>query len=326
MTDRYYELLGVSEDASTSEIEAAYRERIKETHPDVSDDEDASDLTKRLIDARDVLTDETVRERYDRLGHDAFLSTRDTGISEPTDGSDTTSTADTRGRSSRNSGTDQSSTSSTENSATDGSNSTTSKQSGASTGRASRTESTTRTGTNQSGTNHRAANQTGTNQTRSSHSQYQGTGQSWYDGESSGSDNGNGYQTWNADSSYAVTERQGLFNLEELFESQQTVVLLSMTFMIYPVLLFGALQPTFPLVVNLTVGLCIIFVIAFLQSIPVVGVIVFGTWSLFLPLILYGVVGISLPSIVGVLAMAAVLFPLGLSLLSHVAIKSMGQM
>jgi hypothetical protein len=46
MGENYYELLGVSEDASTDDIETAYRERLKETHPDVSDDEDANEPRK----------------------------------------------------------------------------------------------------------------------------------------------------------------------------------------------------------------------------------------------------------------------------------------
>ena len=74
MGTQYYDLLGVSPDASTAEIAAAYRERLKETHPDISDASDAGERTKRLIEAKEALTDETERARYDRLGHDRYVS------------------------------------------------------------------------------------------------------------------------------------------------------------------------------------------------------------------------------------------------------------
>lgn len=74
MGSEYYERLGVASDASTAEIAAAYRERLKETHPDVSDASDAGERTKRLIEAKEVLTDETERARYDRLGHDRYVT------------------------------------------------------------------------------------------------------------------------------------------------------------------------------------------------------------------------------------------------------------
>ena len=92
MAESYYELLGVAPDASEDEIERAYRERLKETHPDVSDDEDAGERTRRLIEAKEVLTDENERTRYDRLGHEAFLeaetSPSDTGSDSAEPGND----------------------------------------------------------------------------------------------------------------------------------------------------------------------------------------------------------------------------------------------
>ncbi|ERH09976.1 MAG: DnaJ-class molecular chaperone with C-terminal Zn finger domain protein [halophilic archaeon J07HX64] len=74
MGDQYYDLLGVSSDASTAEIASAYRERLKETHPDVNDASDAGEQTKRLIEAKEVLIDETRRARYDQLGHERYVS------------------------------------------------------------------------------------------------------------------------------------------------------------------------------------------------------------------------------------------------------------
>ncbi|WP_436924561.1 DnaJ domain-containing protein [Halosimplex amylolyticum] len=81
MTETFYDLLGVADDATTEEIETAYREAIKRVHPDVSDDVDAGERTKRLNKAKRVLTDEDERARYDRLGHETYTSGGPSGAS-----------------------------------------------------------------------------------------------------------------------------------------------------------------------------------------------------------------------------------------------------
>ena len=73
MADTYYDVLGVSPDADQEAIRAAYREKVKETHPDVSDDPDAGERFKRVTRAEEVLGDEDERATYDRLGHDAYV-------------------------------------------------------------------------------------------------------------------------------------------------------------------------------------------------------------------------------------------------------------
>ncbi|MEF8841295.1 MAG: DnaJ domain-containing protein [Haloarculaceae archaeon] len=77
----FYETLGVEEDASAAEVRAAYRERAKDTHPDVSDAADAGRRFRRLKRAHDVLADEHERRRYDRLGHGAYIALDDHGRS-----------------------------------------------------------------------------------------------------------------------------------------------------------------------------------------------------------------------------------------------------
>ncbi|GCF12652.1 hypothetical protein Harman_05870 [Haloarcula mannanilytica] len=74
MEATFYGILGVAPDATEETIVRAYREQTKTHHPDVSDDPDAEERFKRLTRAKDVLTDEVERERYDRLGHDAYVS------------------------------------------------------------------------------------------------------------------------------------------------------------------------------------------------------------------------------------------------------------
>lgn len=73
MGETFYTVLGVSPDADDAAVRWAYRETVKECHPDVSDDPAAGDRFKRLTTARDVLLDDDERTRYDRLGHDAYV-------------------------------------------------------------------------------------------------------------------------------------------------------------------------------------------------------------------------------------------------------------
>lgn len=73
MAETFYGALGVAEDADAGTIDRAYRDLVKQTHPDVSDDPDAPRRFKRLTTARDVLLDSTERARYDRLGHAAYV-------------------------------------------------------------------------------------------------------------------------------------------------------------------------------------------------------------------------------------------------------------
>lgn len=78
MSEDFYTLLGVGPDASEETIRRAFRERVSEYHPDVSDDEDAGETIQQLNRAKDVLTDEERRREYDSLGHERFLE-RTTG-------------------------------------------------------------------------------------------------------------------------------------------------------------------------------------------------------------------------------------------------------
>lgn len=73
MGETFYTILGVEQDAGSGVIRQAYRSQVKECHPDVTDDPDASERFKRLTTARDVLLDTDERSAYDRLGHDAYV-------------------------------------------------------------------------------------------------------------------------------------------------------------------------------------------------------------------------------------------------------------
>lgn len=68
----YYEVLGVSKDASLAEIKSAFRKLAKKYHPDISKEPNAAEKFKEAEEAYSVLSDETKRKQYDQFGHAAF--------------------------------------------------------------------------------------------------------------------------------------------------------------------------------------------------------------------------------------------------------------
>ena len=64
----YYDILGVSKDASQEDIRKAYRALAKKYHPDVSKEENAEAKFKEVQEAYDVLGNEEKRKNYDRFG------------------------------------------------------------------------------------------------------------------------------------------------------------------------------------------------------------------------------------------------------------------
>lgn len=77
----YYEVLGVSKDASEAEIKSAFRKLAKKYHPDVSKEENAAEKFKEAQEAYAVLSDKDKRSKYDRLGHAAFAANGGFGAS-----------------------------------------------------------------------------------------------------------------------------------------------------------------------------------------------------------------------------------------------------
>ncbi len=65
----YYEVLGVSRDASPEEIKRAYRKAALKYHPDRNKSPDAEERFKEAAEAYEVLSDPEKRNRYDRYGH-----------------------------------------------------------------------------------------------------------------------------------------------------------------------------------------------------------------------------------------------------------------
>ncbi len=66
----YYEVLGVSKDASQDKIKKAYRKKAMQYHPDRNGgDPDAEEKFKEAAEAFDVLKDPDKKARYDQFGH-----------------------------------------------------------------------------------------------------------------------------------------------------------------------------------------------------------------------------------------------------------------
>lgn len=67
----YYEVLGITKDATEDEIKRAYRKLAREYHPDVSKEEKevAEEKFKEISEAYEVLSNEETKSRYDQYGH-----------------------------------------------------------------------------------------------------------------------------------------------------------------------------------------------------------------------------------------------------------------
>src|SRR3982750_2469929 len=63
----YYEVLGVSKDASADEIKKAFRRKAVELHPDKQGGDEAK--FKEINEAYEVLKDPSKKQRYDQFGH-----------------------------------------------------------------------------------------------------------------------------------------------------------------------------------------------------------------------------------------------------------------
>ena len=319
MTETFYDVLGVAEDATTDEIEAAYRERLKETHPDVSDDDDAGQATKTLIEARDVLVDEDERARYDRLGHAAYVGD---GAPTQSDASAETGGRDTGGdASSTDTGADASST----DTGTGGDTS----QSRA------RREQRARERVRQERRRAREARQRRRQPTQEERTDDGDTASASTSTSTTGTATDRqtaaaGGRRAAATDTTSATATGSTYSVREdvatttshgpLLPQGQQLTLLGLFFALYPVLLFSALLPAFPAFVNLVLSACTLLTIIYLQSMPRVALFLFGGWS-GISIVGLAVFGIGYFSAVGLVVLAGTVLPFGFSVLTASALR-----
>jgi len=73
MKQDYYEILGVSKNATPAEIKKGYRKMAIKYHPDKNPgDKTAEENFKKAAEAYEILSDDNKKARYDQYGHAAF--------------------------------------------------------------------------------------------------------------------------------------------------------------------------------------------------------------------------------------------------------------
>lgn len=292
MTETFYDVLDVERTATQGEITDAYRQKVKEYHPDVSERDDAAAVFKRVVQAEEVLGDEAERERYDRLGHDAYVR-RVEGANAAGSEQSPWTTEDRR-----------------ENTHDAGFGG---MDAGASTVGDARSQSRSQQATQSAG----VGGDTGDADSS------MGFGRAASRQSSAGwSEDTDSYNRWSEDayneggiggddSSFAVRdwdEEEGDAQAVTLRFTQQFAIFSAALFVIYPMILY-LISPSFPPVVNLVGALCILLVVGYSLTVPKLSLVAFGAWSLLAPIAVLTVTSWSLW--VEALALLAAWVPFG---------------
>jgi molecular chaperone DnaJ len=75
----YYDVLGVSRNATQDQIKSSYRKLAKKYHPDINKEKGANEKFKEVQEAYDILSDPQKKQMYDQFGHAAFDQTAGSG-------------------------------------------------------------------------------------------------------------------------------------------------------------------------------------------------------------------------------------------------------
>ncbi|SNZ04964.1 DnaJ domain-containing protein [Natronoarchaeum philippinense] len=301
MTDTFYDVLGVPETADQDEIQSAYREKVKKYHPDVSDRDDAAERFKAVTRAEEVLGDATERARYDRLGHDAYVRHLDGANAGTSEQSPWTNTGG------------------------DGSSASTGDAGGSAFGGSASASGTSASGTSASA-RERARAATGAEdgggasqhrkQRRRRRANKRRADSSWTpedadtqreDSEASSAESDGGYTVhdWEPVGTSFIGERPGL--------TRNEFVQITILGLLYPVLLYSAVTPAFPLAVNGVVAALTLLLIGYLITRPLVAGTVFGVWSMFAPVAIVQL-GVELLSVPAMTVILGCWIPLGYSI------------
>lgn len=84
----YYAILDVGKKADEAELKRAYRDLARRYHPDLNPGEKAEQRFKEINEAYGVLSDEKLRQRYDRYGHSAVGGEATSGFDNVVDAFD----------------------------------------------------------------------------------------------------------------------------------------------------------------------------------------------------------------------------------------------
>lgn len=308
----YYDVLDVPTDAAADEIRDAYRERLKEAHPDLSDDDDASERTRRIVRARDVLTDEAERERYDRVGHAEYVGDGESDV-DAADVSDAAAAARRAGWADTGSS-GETASEGEEWSRTDGRRRARDRRRRERAAGERVANDASGSATSERGATDAASTEGGGSAGAAAATTAAGVGA----GTASGS--GSAW-AWNRRDGFSVRrEHDSGRRRRRPVPTRASLTLGATTFVLYPLLLFSALFPPFPLLVNAVVGLCTILVVGYLQSRPGVGVFVFGSWSLLIPAAFVSL-GVPLTGLVGIAALSGTWLPFGLSTVTLLLVR-----
>lgn len=85
MAGDYYEILGISRDASKEDIKRAYRRLARKYHPDVNKEPGSEERFKEINRAYEVLSEPESRARYDRFGEAGVASGAGAGFQDFSD-------------------------------------------------------------------------------------------------------------------------------------------------------------------------------------------------------------------------------------------------
>ncbi|QJR44021.1 molecular chaperone DnaJ [Mycoplasma miroungirhinis] len=81
----YYEILGISKNATEKDIKSAYRKLAMKYHPDRNKEADAEEKFKEVSEAYEVLSSAEKRAKYDKFGHAAFEQGGAAGFGDASD-------------------------------------------------------------------------------------------------------------------------------------------------------------------------------------------------------------------------------------------------
>ncbi len=297
-----YDVLGVSADATQDEITEAYRNRVLETHPDRNDDPGAAEAFKRVTAAEEVLSDESERARYDRLGHEAYIrvteeakpgqSAAQRAGDTPTENTGQTESGQKREAGSRHRTGPERETGSSH----------------------SRGPGRERNSSQTTGPSHHARQRRRRQQQRAAESA------SWWIGERAPAGGGattqQGPQTKRTEAdefSYRVHEWTDDVSVERERPPirHHTAVFVACLAVLYPLLVYSSVTPLFPIPVNLLVAGCTLVIVGYLLTMPKIAIGIFGFWSALMTVLLPQYGGVTTLSLAIILVIAAFWGPLG---------------